>query len=94
MKDDTIRFAYLLQTVTDAKTGLIIMQRIVEDKTDRYQLAPAIDYIIDTYNVVPEYISSYDARKYSFPELMNSTLVFLPSSCSNRIAYKCGDFCP
>ena len=56
MKDDTIRFAYLLQTVTDAKTGLIIMQRIVEDKTDRYQLAPAIDYIIDTYNVVPEYI--------------------------------------
>ena len=28
----------------------------MEDKTDRYQLAPAIDYIIDTYNVVPEYI--------------------------------------
>lgn len=32
------------------------MQRIVEDKTDRYQLKPAIDYIIDTYNIVPEYI--------------------------------------
>ena len=56
MKDDKIRFAYLLQTVTDVKTGLIIMQRIVEDKIDRYQLAPAIDYIIDTYNIVPEYI--------------------------------------
>lgn len=56
MKDDTIKFAYLLQTVTDVKTGLILMQRVVEDKTDRYQLAPAIDYIIDTYNVVPEYI--------------------------------------
>ena len=56
MKDDTIQFAYLLQTVTDVKTGLIIMQRIVEDKIDRYQLAPAIDYIIDTYNIVPEYI--------------------------------------
>ena len=56
MKDDTIQFAYLLQTVTDVKTGLIIMQRIVEDKTDRYQLALAIDYIIDTYNAVPEYI--------------------------------------
>ena len=56
MKDDTIQFAYLLQTVTDVKTGFIIMQRIVEDKTDRYQLAPAIDYIIDTYNKVPEYI--------------------------------------
>ena len=56
MKDDTIKFAYLLQTVVDVKTGLILMQRIVEDKTDRYHLAPAIDYIIDTYNVVPEYI--------------------------------------
>lgn len=32
------------------------MQRIVEDKTDRYQLKPAIDYIIKTYEVVPEYI--------------------------------------
>lgn len=56
MKDDKIKFAYLLQTVTDVKTGFILMQRIVEDKTDRYQLAPAIDYIIDTYDVVPEYI--------------------------------------
>ena len=56
MKDDTIQFAYLLQTITDVKTGLIIMQRIVEDKIDRYQLAPAIDYIIDTYNIVPQYI--------------------------------------
>ena len=56
MKDDTIKFAYLLQTVVDVKTGLILMQRIVADKTDRYQLAPAIDYIIETYDVVPEYI--------------------------------------
>ena len=56
MKDDTIKFAYLLQTVVDVKMGLILMQRIVEDKTDRYQLKPAIDYIIETYNVVPEYI--------------------------------------
>ena len=56
MKDDTTKFAYLLQTVVDVKTGLIIMQRVVEDKTDRYQLAPAIDYIIDTYNVIPDFI--------------------------------------
>ncbi|MBR0371364.1 MAG: transposase [Methanobrevibacter sp.] len=56
MKDDTIKFAYLLQTVVDVKTGLILMQRIVEDKTDRHQLKPTIDYIIETYNVVPEYI--------------------------------------
>ena len=56
MKDDTIKFAYLLQTVVDVKTGLILMQRIVEDKTDKHQLKPAIDYIIETYNVVPEYI--------------------------------------
>ena len=27
MKDDTIKFAYLLQTVVDVKTGLILMQR-------------------------------------------------------------------
>ena len=56
MKDDTIKFAYLLQTVVDVKTGLILMQRIVEDKIDRYQIKPAIDYIIKTYNIVPEYI--------------------------------------
>ena len=56
MEDDKIKFAYLLQTVIDVKTGFILMQRIVEDKTDRYQLAPAIDFIIDTYDVVPEYI--------------------------------------
>lgn len=65
MKNDTIQFAYLLQTVTDVKTGFIIMQRIVEDKTDRYQLAPAIDYIINTYNVVPEYILA-DNGYYGF----------------------------
>jgi hypothetical protein len=28
------------------------------------------DVIYNTFNVVPIYISSYDARKYSFPELM------------------------
>ena len=32
MKYDTIKFAYLLQTVVDVKTGLILMQRIVEIK--------------------------------------------------------------
>ena len=30
--------------------------RIVEDKTYKYQLKPAIEYIIETYNVIPEYI--------------------------------------
>ena len=44
MNDDTTKFDYLLQTVVDVKTGLIIMQRVVED---RYQLTYAIDYIID-----------------------------------------------
>lgn len=56
MKDGTKKFAYLLQTVKDTKTGLIIMQKVVQDKTDRYQLKPAIDYIIETYNVIPDYI--------------------------------------
>ena len=32
------------------------MQRLVQDKTDRYQIKPAIDYIIETYDVVPKYI--------------------------------------
>ena len=49
----TVKFGFNFGLV-DVKTGLIIMQRIV--KTDRYQLKPAIDYIIETYNVVPEYI--------------------------------------
>ena len=56
MKDGTTRYAYLLQTVKDVKTGLTIMQRLVQDKTDRYQIKPAIDYIIETYDVVPKYI--------------------------------------
>lgn len=56
MKNGTKRFAYLLQTVKDVKTGFTIMQKVVQDKTDRYQLKPAIDYIIETYNVTPEYI--------------------------------------
>ena len=56
MKNGTKRFAYLLQTVKDVKTGFTIMQKVVQDKTDRYQLKPAIDYIIETYNMTPEYI--------------------------------------
>ena len=47
MKDDTIP---LLQT--DVKTGFIIMQRIVEDKTDRYQLISAIDYILVNQQII------------------------------------------
>ena len=31
MKDDAIKFAYLLQTVVEVKAGLMLMQRIVED---------------------------------------------------------------
>jgi hypothetical protein len=27
--------------------------------------------VFDTLGVVPDFISSYDARKYSFPELMS-----------------------
>ena len=52
MKDDTIKFAYLLQTVVDVKTGLILMQKIVEDKTDRYQLISAIDYILVNQQII------------------------------------------
>ena len=32
MKDYTIKFAYLLQTVVDIKTGLILMQQMLKIK--------------------------------------------------------------
>ena len=49
-------FGYLIQTVTDAKTGLIIMQNVVEEQTDAGQLIRAIDYIQHTYGKTPQYI--------------------------------------
>ena len=46
----------------------------MKDKTDRHQLKPAIDYIIETYNVVPEYILAdngyygLDQIKYAYSQ--------------------------
>ena len=45
MKKGKVMFGYLIQTVSDTKSGLIIMQNVVEDSTDANQLIPAIDYI-------------------------------------------------
>ena len=56
LKKGKVRFGYLIQTVTDTKTGFIIMQNLVEDKTDANQLIPALDYIQYTYGVTPKYI--------------------------------------
>lgn len=56
MKKGKVMFGYLIQTVTDAKTGLIIMQNVVEQETDVNQLIYAIDYIQYTYGKTPEYI--------------------------------------
>jgi len=56
IKKGRVMFGYLIQTVTDAKTGLIIMQNVVEDQTDSNQLIPTIDYIQQTYGKTPEYI--------------------------------------
>ena len=56
MKKGKVMFGYLIQTVTDAKTGLIIMQNVVEQETDANQLIHAIDYIQHTYGKTPKYI--------------------------------------
>ena len=56
LKKGKTKFGYLIQTVTDAKTGLIIMQNVVEESTDAGQLIQAIDYIQHTYGKTPQYI--------------------------------------
>ena len=56
IKKGKVMFGYLIQTVTDAKTGLIIMQNVVEEQTDADQLIPVIDYIQHTYGKTPEYL--------------------------------------
>ena len=56
MKKGKVMFRYLIQTVTDAKTGLIIMQNVVEQETDVNQLIHTIDYIKHTYNKTPKHI--------------------------------------
>lgn len=56
MKKGKVMFGYLIQTVSDTKSGLIIMQNVVEDSTDANQLIPAIDYIYHTYGKMPKYI--------------------------------------
>lgn len=56
MKKGKPMFEYLIQTVTDTKTGLIIMQNVVEQENDANQLISAIDYIQHTYGKTPKYI--------------------------------------
>lgn len=55
-KKGKVQFGYLIQTVTDTKTGFIIMQNVVEEQTDANQLINAIDYIQHTYDKTPQYI--------------------------------------
>ena len=56
MKKGKVMFGYLIQTCTDTKTGLIIMQNVVEQETDANQLIHAIDYIQHTYGKTPKFI--------------------------------------
>lgn len=56
IKKGKVMFGYLIQTVNDAKTGLIIMQNVVEEQTDANQLIPSIDYIQHTYGKTLQYI--------------------------------------
>ena len=72
LKKGRVMFGYLIQTVTDAKTGLIIMQNVVEQETDAGQLITAIDYIQHTYGKTPKYILAdngyykIDSLEYAF----------------------------
>ena len=72
IKKGKIRLGYLVQTVTDTKTGLIIMQNVVEEQTDAYQLIHAIDYIQQTYGKIPKYMLAdngyyqIEALEYAF----------------------------
>ena len=72
IKKGKVRFGYLVQTVTDTKTGLIIMQNVVEEQTDAYQLIHAIDYIQQTYGKIPKYMLAdngyyqIEALEYAF----------------------------
>lgn len=56
LKKGKTMFGYLIQTVTDVKTGLIIMQNVVEEQTDADQLIKVIDYIQYTYDKTPQYL--------------------------------------
>ncbi|WP_458406611.1 transposase [Methanobrevibacter sp.] len=56
LKKGKTMFGYLIQTVTDVKTGLIIMQNVVEEQTDASQLIKVIDYIQYTYDKTPQYL--------------------------------------
>lgn len=56
MKKGKVMFWYLIQTVSDTKSGLIIMQNVIKDSTDANQLIPTIDYIYHTYGKIPKYI--------------------------------------
>lgn len=68
MKKSKVMFGYLVQTVTYGKTGLNMMQNVVEQKTDVNQLIYAIDYIQHTYCKTPEYILA-DNRDYKIKSL-------------------------
>ena len=71
-KKGKIRFGYLIQTVTDTKTGIILMQNVVSEQTDANQLIPAIDYLYQTYGKLPKYILAdngyyqIEALEYAF----------------------------
>ena len=55
-KKGKVKFGYLIQTVTETKTGLILMQNVVPEQTDANQLINAIDYIYQNYARLPKYM--------------------------------------
>ena len=71
-KKGKVKFGYLIQTVTETKTGIILMQNVVSEQTDANQLIYAIDYLYQTYGRLPKYILAdngyyqIEALEYAF----------------------------
>lgn len=68
MKKGKAMFGYLVQTATDAKTGLTIMQNVVEQETYVNQQIYVIDYIQHAYGKTPKYMRA-DNEYYKIESL-------------------------
>lgn len=81
MKDGTSKYAYMVQTVRDIKTGFVISQEVSQEKNDKHALIPAIDNVISALGKSPRLILAdhgywtFEALEYSY---MNNILPLIP----------------
>ena len=89
-KKGKVKFGYLIQTVTETKTGLILMQNVVPEQTDANQLIYAIDYIYQNYGRLPKYMLAdngyyqIDALEYAFYHGVNPVIPDRSESMKNN----------